>query len=189
MADTAEPDDRPDREFGWWDMWVHPDEDPREDGGWVGERDTLLGFLRDRRLTLELKCVGLDAEDLAKRSVPPSNLSLLGLVRHLACVERDWFRIRMAGQDVPRLYRTAEDSNADFNGAVADPAVVAEAFASWKAEIAFAEAYTAQVTDLETVGRDGDVLREVLIHMIEEYARHNGHADFLRERIDGRVGQ
>ena len=95
----------------------------------------------------------------------------------------------MAGQDVPRLYRTAEDSNADFNGAVADPAVVAEAFASWKAEIAFAEAYTAEVTDLETVGKEGDVLREVLIHMIEEYARHNGHADFLRERIDGRVGQ
>jgi hypothetical protein len=179
----------PERTFGWSDMFVHPDDDPREDGeGWVGERQTLVGYLRDRRLTLELKCAGLSAAQLAERSVPPSNLSLLGLVRHLAGVERDWFRIRLAGEDVPPLYRTPESPDADFDDAVGDPAMVDDAFARWKEEIAFAERFVER-TDLDFVGREGDVLRSVIVHMIEEYARHCGHADFLRERIDGRVGQ
>ncbi len=179
----------PTRQFGWWDMFVDPDNDPRSDGGFTGERDTLLGFLRDQRLTLELKCSGLDAEQLARRSVEPSNMSLLGLVRHLAEVERAWFRDRLAGQDAPRLYRTEEDPDADFNGAVGDPAVVAEAWETWRAEVAFGEQFVAATPDLAFAGHKGDVLREVLVHLIEEYARHNGHADFLRERIDGRVGQ
>lgn len=177
------------REFGWWDMWVHPDDDPRSEGGFTGERDTLVGYLRDQRLTLELKCAGLDAEQLARRSVEPSNLSLLGLVRHMAMGERTWFRRRMAGQDVPTHYRRDDDPNAEFNDAVADPAMVEDAFRTWKAEIAFAEQYVEQADDLGFVGPDGDALREVMVHLIEEYARHNGHADFLRERIDGRVGQ
>ena len=175
--------------FAWDNMFVHPDDDPRTDGGFVGERDTLVGYLRDQRLTLELKCSGLDAEQLARRSVEPSNLSLLGLVRHMAGVEQVWFRLRMAGEDGERLYRTEADRDLDFTGAVADPAVVAESFATWRAEMAFADAYTAGQADLGHIGKSGDALREVLIHMIEEYARHNGHADLLRERIDGRKGQ
>ena len=97
------------RRFGWWDMFVHPDDDPRTDGGFQGERATLVGDLRDQRLTLELKCSGLDAADLARLSVEPSNLSLLGLVRHLAGVEQTWFRLRMAGQDAPRHFRSDAD--------------------------------------------------------------------------------
>jgi len=199
MSHNVEPESSPQTEtpvegeqartFGWWDMWAHPDEDPRSDGGFEGERDTLVGYLRDQRLTLEMKCSGLDAADLARRSVEPSNLSLLGLVRHMAGVEQVWFRLRMAGQDVPRHFRSDEDPNGDFNGAVADPEVVAEAWNLWRAEIAFAEQYVAEAPDLGIVGKNGDHLRGVLVHMIEEYARHNGHADFLRERIDGRVGQ
>ncbi|MGK5533672.1 DinB family protein [Streptomyces sp. URMC 129] len=180
------------RRFGWWDMFLHPDEDPRSEGGFEGERATLVGYLRDQRTTLELKCSGLDAEALARRSVEPSNLSLLGLVRHLADVERSWFRRVLAGQDAPRRYRTEDDRDADFNGAVADPEVVADAWAAWRAEVEFAEHFTAQAPTLDLTGdHDGEpiTLREVLVHMIEEYARHNGHADFLRERIDGRVGQ
>jgi hypothetical protein len=173
------------RRFGWWDMFVHPDEDPRTDGGWVGERDTLLGFLADQRLTLQLKCAGLDAEQLARRSVPPSNLSLLGLVRHLAGVEHSWFRRRMAGLDVPRLF----DGDDDFDGAVADPAEVERAWALWRDEVAFTDEYVRGAADLGEAGKSGDPLRQVLVHLVEEYARHNGHADFLRERIDGRVGQ
>jgi uncharacterized damage-inducible protein DinB len=182
-ADQATPTTR---EFGWSDMFVHPDDDPRADAGFTGERATLEGFLRDQRLTLELKCAGLDADAMARRSVPPSNLSLLGLVRHMAEVERAWFRRRLAGLDAPRLYG---GDDADFDGAVADPEVVAEAWSTWRAEVAFAERFVDEAPDLDLVGKEGHVLRRVLVHMIEEYARHNGHADLLRERIDGRVGQ
>jgi len=189
MADPAAPDatdDPPDRRFGWSDMFVHPDEDPRTDGGFKGERATLVGFLRDQRLTLELKCADLDAAGMARRSVPPSNLSLLGLVRHMAEVERSWFRRRLAGLDAPPLHGGGD---ADFDGAVPDPEVVAEAWRTWRDEVAFAERFVEEAPDLDLVGKEGHVLREILVHMIEEYARHNGHADLLRERIDGRVGQ
>lgn len=175
--------------FAWSNMFVAPDEDPRADGGFVGERDTLVGYLRDQRLTLELKCADLDAAQLAARSVEPSSMSLLGLVRHMAGVEQGWFRNSMAGFETPRHYRTPENRDGDFDGAVADPEVVAEAFSRWRTEIAFAEDYVDSIDDLGYVGAGGVPLREVLIHMIEEYARHNGHADFLRERIDGRIGQ
>lgn len=183
-----------DRQFGWSNMFVHPDEDTRTDGGFQGERAVLAGYLRDQRLTLELKCAGLDAEALARRSVEPSNLSLLGLVRHLAGVEQYWFRQVMTGQAVRRHYRSEEDRAGEFTGAVADPAVVADAWATWRAEVAFAEQLVAEAPSLDVTGEtehddERMELREVLVHMIEEYARHNGHADFLRERIDGRVGQ
>ena len=187
MSEPEHAETLPTREFGWWDMWASPEDDPRQEGGFDGERELLLGYLRNYRLTLELKCSGLDAEQLARRSVPPSNLSLLGLVRHLATVEQAWFRVAMAGQDAPRLYRDGGEQ--EFDGAVADPAVVEEAWAHWREEIAFADGYVERTEDLGTIGVNGDVLREVLLHMIEEYARHCGHADLLRERIDGRVGQ
>ncbi len=119
-------------------------------------------------------------------------MSLLGLLRHMADVERTWFRRRFARQDVPKRYQTEAEPDGDFDGAVADTAVVDEAWAGWRDEVAFAEEFVRQ-TDLNFIGRDGDddpiSLRELLVHMIEEYARHNGHADLLRERIDGRRGQ
>jgi uncharacterized damage-inducible protein DinB len=182
------------RRFGWSNMFVGPDEDPRIEVPSVGERATLTDFLAAYRQTLEIKCQGLDAEQMARRSVPPSNMSLLGLVRHMADVERQWFRQVLSGEDVSRRYRTAEDRDADFNGAAADPAVVDEAWAAWREEVAFAERCVDTFEDLGTTMplRDEEVeiaVREVLVHMIEEYARHCGHADLIRERIDGRVGQ
>jgi len=176
------------------DMWVNPDDDPRDTGTeLVDERSTLVEYLRGYRLTLEMKCADLDAEQMARRSVPPSNMSLLGLVRHLADDERHWFRRVMAGEDTPARYRTATDRDGDWNGARADPQVVAEAWASWRDERAYAERLVAQTPDLATAGQmpDGSPiqLRVVLVHRIEEYARHCGHADLIRERIDGRVGQ
>jgi uncharacterized damage-inducible protein DinB len=188
----ADPDELPARAWGWWDMFASPEEDPRSDGGFRGERDTLVGYLKDQRLTLQMKCAGLDPEGLARRSVPPSTMSLLGLVRHLTDVERGWFRRVMAGEDAPPRYRTEEDRDAAFTGAVADPDVVAAAWDAWRAEVAYAEALVDAACDLGTTGDNrGEPmeLREVLIHMIEEYARHNGHADLLRERVDGRIGQ
>ena len=175
------------------DVFVDPESDPREGGTTLGdERATLIEFLRGQRLTLPMKCEGLDAAQLARRSVEPSTMSLLGLVRHMAEVERKWFRQRFAGQDVPNRYQSNVEPDGDFDGAVADQAVVDEAWAAWRDEVAFAEQF-ARDTDLSFVGRDGAgqpiSLRELLVHMIEEYARHNGHADLLRERIDGRVGQ
>jgi uncharacterized damage-inducible protein DinB len=174
------------------DMWVDPEDDPREtDQVDVGEKDVVLGYLRRYRTTLEMKCEGLDPEQLARRSVPPSTMSLLGLVRHLARVEHSWFRRVIEGHDLPRLYRTEEDPDLDFNGAVADPAVVADAWESWRREVAHAEEVAARVSMDDRVVRDGEEteVRDILVHMVEEYARHCGHADLLRECIDGRTGQ
>jgi uncharacterized damage-inducible protein DinB len=172
------------------DMWVDPDDDPRErEPAGTDERGVLLDYLRRYRLTLEMKCAGLDADQLARRSVPPSTMSLLGLVRHLADVERGWFRREMAGQEAPPLFYSTADHDGDWTGAAPDPAVVDEAWRAWREEVAFAEEFVSGTADLGTAGRTGRSLRDVLVHMIEEYARHCGHADLLRERIDGRVGQ
>ncbi|MET9346660.1 DUF664 domain-containing protein [Streptomyces termitum] len=171
------------------DMWADPGEDPRERDAVEGadERAALLEALRYFRLTLELKCEGLDAEQLARRSVPPSTMSLLGLIRHMAEDERH-FR-RLAGEDLPRIYRTADDREADWDGAVADPAVVEEARRRWKEEAAATDRFLAAAPDLGAPLPDGGRLRELLAMQVTEYARHCGHADLLRERVDGRVGQ
>ncbi len=176
------------------DMWADPKDDPRDTGiEVVGERATLLEYLRAYRLTLRLKCADLDADQMALRSVPPSTMSLLGLVRHMADVERSWFRRVMAGEVAPRRFSSDDDREGAWTGAVGDPAVVAQAWAALDEEVAFAEHFVADTDDLSTMGHMSDggtiSLREVLVHMIEEYARHCGHADLLRERIDGRVGQ
>ena len=178
------------------DMFIQPDEDPRTEAPTTGsELATLTGFLGWHRGTLELKCSGLDAAALARRPVEPSKLSLLGLVRHMADVERGWFRRVMAGQDAPPRFWSREDRDGDFDGARADPAAVDEAWRAWREEIAFADQFIAAAPSLELIGKREDrvrgpmSLRWVLNHMIEEYARHNGHADLLRERIDGAVGQ
>jgi uncharacterized damage-inducible protein DinB len=176
-------------------MWMNPEQDPRfaEGQDLEGERATLLDYLRAYRLALELKCADLDAAQLARRSVPPSTMSLLGLVRHMADVERNWFRRVMAGADAPPLYWSGDVLDADWLGAVADQAVVDDAWRAWREEVAFAQKFAADSPDLGIKGTMNDgstvALREVLVHMIEEYARHCGHADLLRERIDGRVGQ
>jgi uncharacterized damage-inducible protein DinB len=176
------------------DMWVDPADDPRDTGvELTDEKSTLTCYLRAYRQTLEMKCAGLNAGQLAARSVPPSTMSLLGLVRHMADVELAWFRRTMAGQDVPWVFRTDDDRDAAWNGAVGDPETVAKAWQAWRDEVTFAEQFVVGASDLgvSAATRDGGTisLREVLVHMIEEYARHCGHADLIRERIDGRTGQ
>jgi len=174
-------------------MWVDPEDDPRETGtAFHGERDVVLGYLDFYRKTLELKCSGLDAEQMARRSVPPSTLSLLGLVRHLGAVEHSWFRRVLSEQpELPRLFRSAEDRDLDFNGAVADDAVVMEAWEVWNREVAHAREVVDELDFGDTVPHHGEQIevRDVAVHMVEEYARHLGHADLLRESIDGRTGQ
>ncbi|MFJ4670066.1 DinB family protein [Kitasatospora purpeofusca] len=172
------------------DMWLNPDDDPRdnEGPGPDGELPTLREAITNYRLTLRLKCDGLDAEQLARRSVPPSTMSLLGLVRHLAEVERDWHNWITDGERLPKLYGPRD---ADFDGAVAEQAVVEAAFADLEREQASLDAALAvHQADLGArVGREGLAIREVMLHMVDEYARHCGHADLLRECVDGRVGQ
>jgi uncharacterized damage-inducible protein DinB len=176
-------------------MFIDPESDPRTDPPpREDERATLVGFLRWQRETLELKCADLTPEQLARRAVEPSTMSLLGLVRHMADVEHGWFRRGMAGdrEATPR-FSTKAEPDADFDGAVADAECVAEAWRAWREEVAFAERFVADARSLEISFEDkwrGPIsLRWVLVHMVEEYARHNGHADLLRERIDGRLGQ
>ena len=198
MAEASEHETVPER----WNavgagsnMWMDVAVDPRfaTVGEPEGERATLLEYLRGYRLCMELKCADLDAAQLASRSVPPSTMSLLGLIRHMADVERNWFRRVMAQSDAPPLYWSKDVPDADWLGAAADPALVDDAWRAWRDEVAFAEKFVADSTDLGVNGIYGDgvsvELRSVLVHMIEEYARHCGHADLLRERIDGRVGQ
>ena len=182
------------RVVGYAGMWARPDEDPRVAGDPVGELATIREYLTNYRHTLAMKCEDLSPEQLAARSVPPSTMSLLGLVRHMARVEHNWFQRSLQGQaDTPRLFWAPDHSDLDFDGAVADPAVVQEAFAVWQAQITAADQWLDQLTDLGAMARlphgDEASVRDILIHMIEEYARHCGHADLLRECIDGRTGQ
>jgi uncharacterized damage-inducible protein DinB len=178
------------------DMWIAPEDDPRTAGNPVGEKATYREYLDNYRLTIEMKCDGLDADQLARRSVRPSTLSLLGLVRHLAQVENHWFQRVLQGRtDAPRLYKREDEPDWDFLGATPDAAVVKDAFATWKAEIAKANEWL-DVLEEADLGRevplgDSDTVahRDVLVHVIEEYARHAGHADLLRECLDGRTGQ
>ncbi|MFD1859350.1 DinB family protein [Aeromicrobium camelliae] len=170
------------------DMWADPDDDPRtSDGGTPdGELATLDDFLTNYRLTLRMKCEGLEPEQLARRSVPPSTLSLLGLVRHLAEVERDWRNWITDGDPEPPLYG-GRGGDFEVRG---DAEEVERAFADLDREQAATDAVLAAHTDLgERLGKDQIAVRELLVHRIEEYARHCGHADLLRECIDGRVGQ
>lgn len=170
------------------DMWADPDDDPRNsENSPDGELATLQDFLTNYRMTLRMKCEGLDAEQLVRRSVPPSTMSLLGLVRHLAEVERDWRNWITDGDPLPKLYGKRD---ADFDGAVAEQAVVDAAFGDLEREQAATDAALAEHPDLSArVGKSRIAVRELMVHRIDEYARHCGHADLLRECIDGRVGQ
>ncbi|GAB3620098.1 DinB family protein [Glutamicibacter endophyticus] len=170
------------------DMWVNPDQDPRETEQPIeGERATLEDFLRNYRLTLLMKCEGLSPEQLAQRSVPPSTLSLLGLLRHLAEVERDWRGWVTPGGPETKIYGPKD---ADFNDVRPDPQLVQDAYADLEREQEATDALLAQFTDLGARLDPSQVsLRELMVHRVEEYARHCGHADLLRECVDGRVGQ
>ena len=154
------------------------------------EREMLDAWLDYHRATLAVKCEGLTDDQLRARAVPPSSLSLLGLVRHMGEVERSWFRRVLSGEQAPPRYYSDENPDGDFDD-VAD-AGVAEAFGYWRDECAHARERVAAAPSLDVTGtgRQGErySLRWIMVHMIEEYARHNGHADLLRERIDGTVG-
>ena len=155
----------------------------------------LVDFLWSQRATLELKCAGVEAE-LSRRSVEPSTLSLLGLVRHLAGVERWWFRRNFAGEETDDLYVSASNPDGEFDDV--DAADAAADFAMYAQEVELARRATAGHDLDETFTSAKHVLvrrepielnlRWVYLHVIEDYARHNGHADLLRQCIDGKTG-
>ena len=154
------------------------------------ERTMLQGWLDWQRQTVLLKCQGLTEQQLKTASVEPSSLTLLGLVRHMTEVERSWFRRRVAGEDIDWVYCTDASPDGDFDDvAEADPAAD---FARFQTEIETADAAVAHLpldfTFFHPRRQVDFSLRWVYVHMIEEYARHNGHADLLRERIDGVTG-
>ncbi|MFT9473823.1 DinB family protein [Streptomyces sp. 11-1-2] len=154
------------------------------------ERTSLEGWLDFHRATLALKCEGLDDKQLREASAPPSELTLLGLVRHMAEVERSWFRRVFAHEDTPPIWYSEEDPDGDFH--LSDGDAAESAFAIWRDEIAKAKGAAAgrSLDDVVTRPGRGDYnLRWIYLHMIEEYARHNGHADLIRERIDGVTGE
>jgi len=155
------------------------------------ERETLRAFLVFHRGTLELKCEGLTDEQLRAPSSPPSTLTLLGLVRHMAEVERMWFRRVMAGEEVGMVW---SDQPFDFQAAYdAADCSRAEAFAAWHAELEHSRRIEQAAESLDVTGwqprwEEHVSLRLVMHHLVHEYARHSGHADLLREGIDGVVG-
>jgi uncharacterized damage-inducible protein DinB len=153
------------------------------------ERAMLEGWLDWHRQTLVAKCASLTAEQLKQRAVEPSSLSLLGLLRHMTEVERGWFRIHAAGEQVPAVYCSDTNKDGDFDD-IQDADAAAD-HATFLAEIEAAKAAVADIPlehEFTTKRRSAISVRWVYLHMIEEYARHNGHADLLRERIDGTTG-
>jgi uncharacterized damage-inducible protein DinB len=156
----------------------------------AGERETLRAFLDYHRATLAMKCHGLSDDELRRQSSPPSTLSLLALIRHMAEVERTWFRRVMAAEDIGFVWSDEGDYQVAYD---ARTATRSEAFAAWEAEVQRSRQIEAAAPSLDVIGHfarwDEDVsLRLVMVHVLLEYARHNGHADFLREAIDGTVG-
>ena len=157
------------------------------------EREMLAAWLDFHRKTLVVKCAGLTDGQLRVRAVPPSSLSLLGLVRHMAEGEHQWFALVLGGEQeaqAPYPYYTDDNPDADFDDV--DGAEVAEAFQTWRSACAAARGRVAAAPSLDVTGiQDGREfsLRWIMVHMIEEYARHNGHADLIRESVDGQTGE
>lgn len=154
------------------------------------EREMLRAFLDYHRATLAMKCDGLGDEDLRRCSMPPSTLTLLGLVRHMCEVERTWFRRVIGGEDVSLVWSADNDYQVAYD---ASGSTRAEAFAAWEAEVEHSRRIERAAASLDVTGHNAkwgeDVsLRLVMLHLIHEYARHNGHADLLREGVDGVVG-
>ena len=155
------------------------------------ERTTLESWLDFHRTTLAMKCEGLDDEQAAVASAPPSPVTMTGLVQHMAEVERNWFRRVLAGEHAPPIYDPQADPNGPDGGFdLAENATLTAALATWHDEVARARDLCAARALTDTgrfMGQDVS-LRWIYVHLIEEYARHNGHADLIRERIDGATG-
>ncbi len=172
--------------------WTAPEVNRPEPPLVAGERETLDAWLDFHRDTLLGKCSGLTATQLRERSVPPSGLTLLGIVRHMTDVERWWFRVHGTNQDMTFRYFTEENLNGDFDD-LDDPDAPAVLAAFWE-EVGLVRAAVRDLDLDQVVPSHADHpervrnLRWIYVHMIEEYARHNGHADLLRERIDGVTG-
>jgi uncharacterized damage-inducible protein DinB len=158
----------------------------------VGDDSTMLpAWLDYQRATLMWKCELLDGDALARRSVPPSPISLLGIVRHMTLVEWSWFERRFAATGSPSPLSTEHDEDADWNDL--DPARAMEDLERFQRQCDISRGIVAVTQSMDQLVADprGEAmsLRWIMVHMIEEYARHNGHADFLRELIDGAVGE
>jgi uncharacterized damage-inducible protein DinB len=171
--------------------WIAPDVERSEDYPErrnEPEQDMLRDWLDWHRATLLRKCAGLDATALARRAVPPSNLSLLGLVRHMADTERGWVRQTFRGQQIPDLYYRPDAKDADFEEA--GPATAEEDFERYRAECLAVDAALdgAKLDDTFSFADQSMSVRWMWQHLVEEYARHNGHADLLRQVIDGATG-
>jgi uncharacterized damage-inducible protein DinB len=154
------------------------------------EREMLRAFLDFHRATLAMKCEGLSDDQLREQSSPPSALSLLGLVRHMAEVERTWFRRVINAEDLPLIWSQTGDFQAAYD---ASQGSREQAFRAWQGEVEHARRIEREASSLDVTGyqarwEEEVSLRLVMLHMMHEYARHNGHADFLREAIDGTVG-
>jgi len=174
--------------------WIAPVVNRPEGPNIAPERVAMETLLDHHRATLLWKCGGLTGEQLAARTVPTSTMSLLGLVRHLSDVERSWFRRRVAGEAIDPLYWSDVSPDGDFDDL--DPAGAEADFATYAAEVEAARAVLAARDYDDTFAArhsDGSEetidIRTLVLHMIEEYARHNGHADLLREAIDGTTGE
>jgi len=170
--------------------WIAPQVTRQNTPYVAGERQMLEAWLDFHRQTLLAKCSGLTAGQLRQRAAPPSTLSLLGLVRHMAEVERGWFRRSVAGEDAGFLYSSEADPDGEFDHV--DTADAEQDFATYLREIDLARQAAAgrelDETFFHPRRRARLSVRWVYVHMLEEYARHNGHADLLRERIDGATG-
>jgi hypothetical protein len=157
----------------------------------VADEETMLAVWLDyQRATLRWKCEGVAPEDLVRRGVPPSGLSLLGLVRHMTFVEWSWFEKVFAATGTPQPFDTSQDVDSDFNDL--DPARVPEDMERFFEQCNVSRAIVEGADSFDQLAaqsKDDVTLRWIAIHMIEEYARHNGHADLLREQIDGAVGE
>jgi hypothetical protein len=156
----------------------------------AGERELLTSYLDFYRATVEVKCTGVPVEKLSERTMPPSTMSLHGLIRHLAGVEQWWFHYQFAGEDTEHLYYSDEWPNQDFED-LSGP--FEDALATWRAMCEHSRAIVAahSLDDTGIVERTGQAisLRSIMLKMITEYARHSGQADFLREAIDGATGE
>jgi uncharacterized damage-inducible protein DinB len=176
------------------ETWIAPAVDRTESPNVAPERiaaEALLDYFRE---TLLWKCAGLSAEQLKQRSVPPSSMSLLGLVRHMAEVERVWFRTRVAGENLGPIFCSDTEADGDFDDV--DAADAEADFATYQREVDAARAVLAArgfddtfaLTRRDGTGEVTIDVRAVVLHMIEEYARHCGHADLIRECVDGAIG-
>jgi hypothetical protein len=155
------------------------------------EREVLEGFLDYLRVVLVRKTEGITDVEARRAACPPSDLTILGLIRHMTEVERIWFRATLGDGDAPPVYYGDAHPDGDRDGDFHAPAdaTLADAVARWRQEVETSQRILAGVADLAHEGHDRERrnVRWILVHMVEEYARHCGHADLLRQAVDGVV--